>query len=173
MVLLETYWTHWLRLVVEPFRHFGQVWLGILPLYVSLVLGELYKKNVSFAHAVGNGFVMLWAGLHWGARLSGFGWGSYMTQTSKSQMQIAWLVTAATVALGVFTIVLGFRKKDKTLCEVLGHTRFSCYFLILLYPVQSRLLPWDGMYLVSVLVFALPVWFVIYLLGRLVRAMIK
>jgi len=173
VVSLETYWTHWLTLLVEPFRYFGQVWLGILPLYVSLVLGELYKKNVSFAHAVGNGFVMLWAGLNWGARLSGFGWGSYMTQTSKGQMQIAWLVTAATVALGVFTIVLGFRKKDRTLCEVLGHTRFSCYFLILLYPVQSRLLPWDGMYLVSVLVFALPVWFVIYLLGRLVRAMIK
>lgn len=167
------YWMNWLTLLVEPFHHFGIVWLGILPLYVTLVLGELYKSKVSFGHAVGNGFVMLWAGLNWGAHLSGIGWMGYVTQFSKDQMGVAWVVTAAAVALGVFTIVLGFRKKDKTLCEVLGHTRFSCYFLILLYPMQARLLRWDNTNLIAVLLFALPVWFVIYLLGRLVRAMIK
>lgn len=173
MASLQSYWGHWLTLVTEPFRHFGAVWLGILPLYVTLVLGELYKKNVSFGHAVGNGFVMLWAGLNWGARLAGFGWGAYITTTSKEHMQLAWLITAATVALGIFTIVLGLRKKDKPLCEVLGHTRFSCYFLILFYPMQARLLPWTQSYVISVLVFALPFWFVVYLLGRIVRAMIK
>jgi len=173
VVSLQTFWMNWLMLVVEPFRHFGVVWLGILPLYVTLVLGELYKKNVSFSHAVGNGFVMMWAGLNWGAHLSGIGWMGYAMQSSKSQMSVAWLVTAAVAALGVFTVVLGLRKKDKTLCEVLGHTRFSCYFLILLYPMQARLLGWDHSYLIAVLVFALPVWFIVYLLGRTVRAMIK
>lgn len=173
MATLQMYWMNWLTLVTEPFRHFGAVWLGILPLYVTLVLGELYKKNVSFGHAVGNGFVMLWAGLNWGAYLSGVGWRGYMLQASKQQMTVAWLVTATTVALGLFTIVLGLRKKDKTLCEVLGHTRFSCYFLILLYPMQARLLNWDHSYLIAVLVFALPFWFIVYLVGRLIRAMIK
>ncbi len=173
MVSLELYWTTWLKLVTEPFRYFGSVWLGILPLYVTLALGELYKSKVSFGHAVSNGFVMLWAGLNWGARLSGIGWTGYVTEFSKAQMSVAWLVTAATVALGVFTIVLGFRKKDRGLCEVLGHTRFSCYFLILFYPMQARLLRWDNTNVIAVLLFALPVWFVVYLLGRLIRAMIK
>jgi len=173
VVSLQTYWESWLTIMVKPFHHFGDVWLGILPLYVSLVLGELYKKNVSFAHAIGTGFVMLWAGLNWGVRLSNFGWMAYMTQMSKGQMNIAWLVTAATVGLGIFTIVLGVRKKDKKLCEVLGHTRFSCYFLILLYPLQSRMLPWNNDNVISIVIFALPVWFAIYLLGRGVRAIIK
>ena len=39
-------------LLAAPFRDFGAVWLGIVPLYVSLVLGELYKSKVSFGHAV-------------------------------------------------------------------------------------------------------------------------
>jgi hypothetical protein len=173
LVSLQTFWTNWLTLLVEPFRHFGDVWLGILPLYVTLVLGELYKSKVSFSHAVGNGFVMLWAGLNWGARLSGIGWTGYALHTSKQQMTIAWIVTAAAVAMGVFTIVLGLRKKDKILCEVLGHTRFACYFLILLYPMQARLARWEMSCLTAVLVFAAPFWLVVYLMGRLVRAMIK
>lgn len=170
---LQAYWMKWLELGMAPFQHFQLVWLGILPLYVTLLLGELYKSKVSFGHAVGNGFVMLWAGLNWGVHLAGYGWTKYMFETSRGEMQIAWLVTVITVAVGVFTIIIGFRKSDQGLISVLGHTRFSCYFLILLYPLQAHLKHWDTSYIFAILIFGLPAWLLIYLLGRLVRAVIK
>lgn len=163
---LEAYVIRIVELLAAPFQQLQAVWLGILPLYVSLVLGELYKSKVSFGHAVGNGFVMLWAGLNWTAHLSGLSRFSYMLNSRT----LPWIVTACCVGLGIFTVVLGFRKKDKALCEVLGHTRFSSYFLILLYPMQIGLVRWNWPSLAAVLVFALPAWFLIYLVGRLLRA---
>ena len=157
----------WVELIVTPFHQFARVWLGIVPLYVSLGLGELYKSNVSFGHAVGNGFMMLWTGLNWAMHLSNLGPFSYLGDGRKQQMVIAWTVTACVIALGLFAIVLGFRKKDKTLCSVLGHTRFSLYFLILFYPMQIGLLRWNWPAVVAVLVFVLPVWLLLYVVGRI------
>jgi hypothetical protein len=157
----------WLELVVTPFQHFARVWLGIVPLYVSLLLGELYKSKVSFGHAVGNGFTMIWTGLNWAMHLSNLGPFSYMGDVRQQQMVTAWTVTACVIALGVFAVVLGLRKKDKTLCSVLGHTRFSLYFLILFYPLQIGLLRWNWPAVVAVLVFVLPCWFLLYVIGRI------
>jgi hypothetical protein len=160
------YLHRWLELVVIPFQNFKQVWLGIVPLYVSLFLGELYKSKVSFGHAVGNGFMMLWTGLNWAMHLSNLGPFSYLGGAQKQHMATAWTVTAAAVALGAFTIVLGLRKKDKGLVSVLGHSRFSLYFLILFYPMQTGLVRWNWPSVAAVLVFVLPCWFVLYLMGR-------
>lgn len=164
----EFYFQRFVKLIVCPFHNLGTVW-GILPIYTSLVLGEMYKSKVSFGHAVANGFVMLWAGLNWGRHLANAGVMSYLF----SSKAIAWVVTAAFIGLGIFTIVLGFRKKDKALAEVLGHTRFSCYFIILLYPMQAGLMKWEWSSLAAVLIFALPVWFLIYLCGRSAATFIK
>jgi len=166
---LETYLRSLGRLLFAPWENIGAVWLGIVPLYVSLLLGELYKSKVSFSHAVGNGFVMLWAGLNWAVHLSRLGKITYFF----SDVMLPWTVTAACIALGIFTIVLGFRKKDKGLCQVLGHTRFSSYFLILFYPMQTGMIPWNWPSVAAILIFALPAWFVIYLLGRGLRLCIQ
>ena len=169
---LEAYLVRIVQLLVVPIQHLGKVWLGIGPLYISLFLGELYKSKINFSHAVGNGFVMLWAGLNWAMHLSNLGMFSYMGDV-KDSTAIAWIVTAACIGVGIFTIVLGFRKKDRTLCEILGHTRFSGYFLILLYPMQVGLVRWNWPSLAAVLIFALPAWFLIYLCGRLIRVCVK
>ncbi|MGO9608183.1 MAG: hypothetical protein ACLPT4_00950 [Verrucomicrobiia bacterium] len=171
-VPLEGYLVKLVELIVAPFRDFGAVWLGIVPLYVSLLIGELYKSKVSFGHAVGNGFVMLWAGVNWALHLSNLGFFAYLGDV-KSRTAIAWLVAACAVGLGIFTIVLGLRKKDRTLCQVLGHTRFSGYFLITLYPMQVGLVRWNWLSLSAVLIFALPAWLFLYLVGRLLRVFIK
>lgn len=165
---LEYYLLRLVELLVAPFRHFDKLWLGIVPLYVSLVLGELYRPKVSFGHAVGNGFVMLWAGLNWAMHLSNLGLFAYLG-SAKERTVIAWLVTACCIGVGVFTVILGFRKKDKRLCEILGHTRFSSYFLIMLYPMQVGLIRWNWPSLAAILIFALPAWFVLYLFGWLLR----
>jgi len=171
-VPLEGYLVKLVELIVAPFRDLGAVWLGIVPLYVSLLLGELYKSKVSFGHAVGNGFVMLWTGLNWTMHLSNLGFFAYLGDI-RSRTAIAWLVAVCAVGLGIFTIVLGLRKKDRTLCQILGHTRFSNYFLITLYPMQVGLIRWNWPSLSAVLVFALPAWLFVYLVGRLLRVIIK
>jgi hypothetical protein len=171
-VPLEGHLVRLVALLVAPFRDFGAVWLGIVPLYVSLLLGELYRSKVSFGHAVGNGFIMLWAGVNWGMHLSNLGFCSYLGSI-KDRTAIAWIVAACAVGLGIFTIVLGLRKKDRTLCQVLGHTRFSGYFLITLYPMQVGMVTWNWPSLESILIFALPAWFFLYLIGRLLRVFMK
>ena len=148
------------------------VWLGLMPIYVSLLLGELYKSKVSFGHTVGNGFVMLWAGMNWAMHLSNLRFFAYLGSL-KDRTAIAWIVAACVIGLGIFTIVLGFRKKDRTLCQILGHTRFSSYFLIMLYPMQVGLVRWNWPSLAAVLIFALPAWLLIYLVGRLLKVCMK
>jgi len=63
------YFERLLQLLIAPFEHLGTAW-PILPLYTTLILGELYKSKIGFGHAVGNGFVMLWTGLNWARHLS-------------------------------------------------------------------------------------------------------
>lgn len=162
------YLNRFVELLALPFDNLGTVW-AILPIYTSLILGEMYKSKVSFGHAVANGFVMVWAGLNWARHLANAGIVSYLF----SSKALAWIVTGTCIGLGVFTIVLGLRKKDKALCEVLGHTRFSCYFIIMFYPMQAGLVKWSWPALATVLIFALPCWFLIYLLGRLTARLLK
>ncbi len=159
---LEGYLVKFVHLLVTPFDHLGTAW-PILPVYTTLILGEIYKGKVSFGHAVVNGFAMLWAGLNWSRHLANASITSYMF----SSKAWAWIVAAVAIGLGAFAITLGVRKKDKALCEVLGHTRFSCYFIILFYPMQAGLIRWNWPCLAAILIFALPCWFLIYLTGRL------
>ena len=168
----DAYLTLFVKLLVAPFNHLGTAW-PILPVYTTLILGELYKSKVSFGHAVGNGFVMLWAGLSWARHLSMQGWGSYFPQSGKERMALAWIVTVCCIGVAIFSIIVGLRKKDKAMAEVLGHTRFSCYFIILFYPMQSGRVAWSWTNLVVLLIFALPAWFLIYLTGRLLSRCLK
>ena len=167
---LGDYLQRFIHLLVVPFDNLGTAW-PILPVYTTLILGELYKSKVGFSHAIGNGFVMLWTGLNWAHGLARASIMSYIF-TAKS---LAWIVSATAIGLGVFAIILGFRKKDKALCELLGHTRFSCYFLITLYPMQHvpQLVKWNWPSLAAILIFAVPCWFLIYLMGRLGSKWIK
>jgi hypothetical protein len=171
VVPLEGYLVRFVDLIVTPFGHLDRVWLGILPLYVSLILGEIYITKVSFGHAVGNGFLMLWAGLSWAVHLANASKFAYVFNSSTKIT--AWIVTGTCLAIAVFTIVLGLRKKDKPLAGVLGHTRFSGYFLIMLYPMQSGLMAWTWPSLLAVLIFAAPAWFLIFLAGWVWRTATK
>jgi hypothetical protein len=165
---LEGYLVKFVNLLVVPFENLGTVW-AILPVYTSLILGEMYKSKVSFGHAVANGFVMVWAGLNWARHLANASITSYLF----SSKALAWIVACVAIGLGVFSIILGFRKKDKALCEILGHTRFSCYFIICFYPMQAGLVRWSWPNMAAILIFALPCWFLIYALGRGASALAK
>ena len=145
------------ELIVVPFQNLGTVW-SILPVYTSLIIAELFVRKVSVAHAVGNGFVMLWAGLNWARHLS---------QPSGALFPVLpWAVTVACIAVGIFTVVIGLRRRKTAVGQLLGHARFTCYFVILLYPLQSSLLPWTWTAVLAILIFALPTWLLLYFLGH-------
>jgi hypothetical protein len=157
-----------LHLLVVPFDHMGWAW-PILPVYTTLILGELYKSKVSFGHAVGNGCAMVWAGLNWASKLAHVNKLSYLFDSRA----LGWIVAVSAIGLGVFAIILGIRRKDKALCEVLGHTRFSCFFIIAFYPMQTGMVAWSWKNLMAILIFAIPCWFLIYLTGRLASKWVK
>ena len=165
----EGYLVKFVELLVVPFQNISKVWYGILPVYTTLLLGEMYKSRVSFGHAVANGFVMLWAGLSWSRHLAMASITSYLF----SSKALAWIVAVVAIGLGVFSVVLGLRKKDKALAEILGHTRFSCYFIIMFYPMQAGFLRWEWKAVAAILIFAIPAWFLIYLTGRLITSFLK
>ena len=62
---------------------------------------------------------------------------------------------------------------QSAMCEVLGHTRFSCYFIICFYPMQAALVPWNWPNMAAILIFAIPCWFLIYLMGRLASKWVR
>jgi len=168
LVPLEAHFITLLKLLAVPFRNLDTVW-GILPVYATLVLGEIYDGKMNFGRAVVNGVMMILVGADWAWHLSRASSWAYMF----SEMKLPWIVTATCLAIGTFTVILGVRRKDKRLATLLGHTRFSAYFLITLYPMQSRLVPWSQDALVAVLVFALPAWLLIYAGGYLARVALK
>ena len=62
------------------------------------------------------------------------------------------------VLVGVLALVSGFRRKYPPYGAFLGHTRFTNYFMIAIFPMQARYLDWTWERVVAVLLFAFPVW---------------
>ncbi len=153
-----------IELVVVPFQNLGTVWT-ILPVYTSLIIAELFVKKVSVAHAVGNGFVMIWAGLSWARHLTQSGGDPYPI--------LPWIVVVICIIVGVCTVFIGLRRKKGAIGQILGHARFTCYFVILIYPLQSGLLPWTWTAVFAIVLFAAPAWLLLYLLGRATTNLMK
>ena len=160
----EIFFRQFIELIIVPFQNLGTVWT-ILPVYTSLFIAELFVRKVSVAHAVGNGFVMIWAGLSWARHLS---------QSAHDPYPILpWVVVVVCIALGIFTVLIGLRRRKTTVGQLLGHARFTCYFVIMVYPLQSGLLPWTWTAVFAILIFALPGWVLLYFLGRAAAKVMK
>src|SRR5262249_28406477 len=53
------------ELLASPWANLDIAW-GVIPMYMSLVLGELYEPKPSPKNAVQGGANLLWAGIDWG-----------------------------------------------------------------------------------------------------------
>ena len=71
-------------------------------------------------------------------------------------------VTALVLVLGVMALISGLRRRYPKYCSFLGYTRFSNYFMITIYPMQTHHLPWTWDRLVAIALFALPVWLLLH-----------
>jgi hypothetical protein len=67
-------------------------------------------------------------------------------------------VTILVLILGVVAFVCGIRKRYPKYGAFLGHTRFSNYFMITIFPMQSGFLPWSWDRFIAILAFAVPTW---------------
>jgi hypothetical protein len=151
------YWPVFIQIIVTPFRHAELVW-GIVPLYFGWLLNELTSDKTSFRTAVQTGFGFLWAGAHWTYQYFGVRPVGALRWDSSAWLAVNILVTIFVLFIGLAALVSGLRRKYPRYCSFLGHTRFSNYFMITIFPMQSNYLPWSWDRVTAIAIFAVPIW---------------
>ena len=146
------------ELIRTPFQHLGLVW-GIVPLYFALLLSELTSAKKSFRTAIQTGFSFLWAGAQW---LYLYRNAAATTPAAKGLQSINLVVTGLVLVLGAVALYSGLRRRYPKYASFLGHTRFSNYFMITIYPIQAHALQWTWNRLAAIAIFAVPVWLVLH-----------
>jgi hypothetical protein len=149
-----------LELITTPFGHAELVW-GIVPLYFGWLANELTtRKSASYRTAIQTGFSFLWAGAHWAVQYLT----AHPTAAANFDLQqflaVNVTVTALVIGLGAVALYSGVRKRYPRYGSFLGHTRFSNYFMITIFPLQAGALAWSWQYLLAICIFALPVWLI-------------
>jgi len=154
-------WTTFGELMATPFRHAELIW-GIGPLYFAWIYNELNSAKRSFRTALQTGFSFLWAGAHWLWQYLQEHPDAHRHVTAGSLLAVNLAVTLLVLVLGLAALWSGLRKKYLRYGSFLGHTRFSNYFMIAIFPIQSRFLDWSWERLLAIGVFAVPVWFLMH-----------
>ena len=155
--MITQLWTAFVDLIRTPFEHMDLIW-GIVPLYFALLLNELTSAKANFRTAIQTGFSFLWASAQW---LS-----PYFRTRGHNAPQIEFnamlpvnlLVTFLVLACGVVALVSGLRRKFPPYCSFLGYTRFSNYFMIMIFPIQTHYVKWSWDNLAAIGLFAIPFW---------------
>ena len=149
------------ELIRVPFQHVELVW-GIVPLYFALLLSELTSAKKSFRTAVQTGFSFLWAGAQWVYLYRSAALRTTSAGALDGLRPINLLVTGLVLVLGAVALYSGLRRRFPKYASFLGHTRFSNYFMITLYPIQTHALEWTWRRLAAIVIFAVPVWLVLH-----------
>jgi len=155
------YWNTFADLIRTPFSVPALIW-GIVPLYFALLLNELTSGKANFRTAIQTGFSFLWAAAQWlypyfkpqGHRGPHFEF--------NAMLPVNLFVTFLVLALGIVALICGARRKFPKYLLFLGHTRFSNYFMITIFPMQAHYLPWTWNALLAIGIFAIPVWLILH-----------
>ena len=160
-VMRQDYLAVFEELIRVPFQHVELVW-GIVPLYFALLLSELTSAKKSFRTAVQTGFSFLWAGAQWVYLYRSAALRTTSAGALDGLRPINLLVTGLVLVLGAVALYSGLRRRFPKYASFLGHTRFSNYFMITLYPIQTHALEWTWRRLAAIVIFAVPVWLVLH-----------
>lgn len=159
--MIHDYWAIFLELLHAPFQHETLIW-GIVPLYFALLLNELTSAKANFRTAIQTGFSFLWAAAQWLYPYFRGSAGGHVPRESISLWSINSAVTFLVLVLGVLALVSGLLRRYPKYGSFLGHTRFSNYFMITIYPMQTHTLIWTWQRLGAIALFAAPVWLVLH-----------
>ncbi len=156
-----SYWAVFAVLIRTPFEHLPLVW-GIVPLYFALLLNELTSPKASFRTALQTGFSFLWAGAQWIYPYFKSRTASLGQMHLTVQMPVNLVVTFLVLTLGAVALVSALRRRYPKYCAFLGHTRFSNYFMITVFPIQAGVLAWTWDRVIVIALFAVPTWSVLH-----------
>lgn len=156
----HNYWSTLIELLATPFQYVSMVW-GIVPLYFGLLLNEITSGKANYRTAIQTGFSLLWAGAQWiypylEKR------GSVPRIELGAMLPVNIMVTALVIVFGAAALFSGLRKRYPKGCTFLGHSRFSNYFMIMIFPIQTQVLAWTWERLIAVMLFAPAVWLVLH-----------
>jgi len=132
-----------------------------VPLYFALLLSELTSAKKNFSTAIQTGFSFLWAGAQWLYLSQHVATSTASKAALKGLHPINLVVTGLVLVLGAVALYSGLRQRYPKYASFLGHTRFSNYFMITIYPVQAHALEWTWKRLAAIAILAVPVWLVL------------
>ena len=164
--LIYHYWGILVLLLKTPFQHMPLIW-GIVPLYFGWIINELTSKKASYSTAIQTGFSFLWAGTHWAYLYFHRGKDAPIFSVN-SLLAVNVIVTILVLVIGIIAFMSGVRHRFPKYGACLGQTRFSNYFMITIFPIQSNYLFWNWDRLVAILLFAIPTWCIFYLASLLI-----
>ncbi len=150
------------ELIRTPFLHAELVW-GIVPLYFGWIVNELTSSKASFNTAIQTGFALLWAVAQWI-------WQAFrehptkLVNASDALPAVNWAVNAVVLVFGAMALWAGLRRRYPRGWKFLGHTRFSGYFMIAIFPIQAGHLTWTWERVGAVAAFAVPIWLLTHFL---------
>ena len=158
--MMYGYCLTFLELVRAPFSDVAMIW-GIVPLYFALLLNELTSTKANFRTAIQTGFSFIWAAAQW------FYYYAKAHQpvgstTLVSPQPINLFVTLIVFAFGVVALYSGLRRRYPKYGSFLGHTRFSNYFMIMIFPIQAHYFTWTWERLLVIGLFAIPIWLLLH-----------
>src|SRR6266511_5780035 len=112
--------------------------------------------------AIQTGFSFLWAGAQWlypyfRPRPEGT-----PRLELDAMLPVNLLVTGLVLVFGAVALISGIRRKYPKHCSFLGHTRFSNYFMIAIYPIQAHYLAWTWERLTVIVGFSVPIWLLLH-----------
>jgi hypothetical protein len=154
------------ELIRTPFEHLSLVW-GIVPLYFGLLLSELTSSKANFRTALQTGFSFLWAGAQWlypwfASHGHGTSLSPHLSSGFDFQVPVNLFVTFVVIVFGLIALISGIRRRYFKYGSFVGYTRFSNYFMIAIYPMQAHALPWTWERVLTIALFAVPIWVVLH-----------
>lgn len=149
-----------LDLIRAPFLDLSMVW-GIVPLYFALLLNELTSTKANFRTEIQTGFSFIWAAAQWFYFFAKARPSAEAAAVVASQ-PINLFVTVAVFTLGLVALYSGLRRRYPKYGSFLGHTRFSNYFMITIYPIQAHHFAWTWERLEVIAIFAVPIWLILH-----------
>lgn len=159
--MLNHYWNFFAELICTSFQHLPLVW-GIVPLYFGLLLSELTPGKASFRTAIQTGFSFLWAAAQWLYPYFQARETRPVPAVVGALPAVNLCVTLLVLGFGTLALYSGLRRRFPKYGTFLGHTRFSNYFMIAIFPMQAHMLAWTWERLGAIALFALPVWLLLH-----------
>jgi hypothetical protein len=150
-----------LELIRAPFLEVSMIW-GIVPLYFALLLNELTSTKANYRTAIQTGFSFIWAAIQWLYFFAKARQPGSAAATTASLGSINFFVTMVVLVFGALALYSGLRRRYPKYGSFLGHTRFSNYFMITIYPIQAHHFSWTWERLGAIAFFAVPTWLVLH-----------